>query len=565
MEPLLLRVSTAPLRLTAGTWLAATAGGINSDAGTQEAEFSQSVEIEPTAISVEADDPNTVEVPVYGGDPRFYPNGLPRRRLGVDVSAVDVASLRVLYRMLRSGRAVSVGAWHDDSTLWMSRFGGQALDGDAFVGVAEVGDCAAGQVARRSVLDYVPSPMAGANLVRSVAADAYSNPRPKIVPGMIGSAISLCGARRNLAAPRFPTTGTPVFTKVGSTLGGVNAYLRHNFLKAVPGEAYTIPYSSPFNDGVEVPSTTISASTRYTISVYARGQGAVTLAAMNGFSVIGQQTHNLADDWQRLAVEFTSQGGQTAVRFRVSSAGAGATVQLAGLQIEAGYGTTDFLDSGAALTTADAVLIRETLPASAWSMVWWVKHRTDNNTNVLFSTNLGASGDVFAYVQSDVLTLTVGSLVVSRTLPAGLAGQWVQLAVVFGGAMSSGSTARAALYCNGQLLGSVANGAGLNFYPAASTQHTTYLGSDAGLGSPSGAGLNMELDRFRLDARAWTAADVAADYRRLTDPGIAGLLEVLEGRYFRASASFNPRGPFLDSLFQRLTLTEVGVARAGVY
>ena len=259
MEPLLLRVSTAPVRLASGTMLAAAAGGVLADAGSQDAEFNGSLELEPTALSVEEDDPNGVEVPTYGGDSRFYPNGPPRRRLSVDVSAVDSATLRTLYRLLRSGRALSVGAWHDDSTLWMSRFGGQSQDGDLFVGVAELGECTSGQVLRRSVFDFAPTPTAGFNVMRQVPADAYSNARPKIVPGMVGTAVSLSGARRNLAAARFASSGVALFTKFGGTVGGVNAGLRHGFLKAVPGEAYNIPWVSLYNDGVEIPSTAVTA------------------------------------------------------------------------------------------------------------------------------------------------------------------------------------------------------------------------------------------------------------------------------------------------------------------
>lgn len=567
MEPLLLRVTTAPVRLSSGTWLGAAAGGVSADAGSQDAEFTGSLELEPFALSVEEDEPNGVEVPVYGGDPRFYPWGRPRRRLAVDLSALDINQLRQLYRLLASGRALSVGAWHDDTTLWMSRFGGQAQDGELFVGVAEVGDCAAGQVVRRSTFDYSPTPAAGFNVMHTTPADAATNPRPKIVGGMVGTAISLGGARRNLAGTRMASGTTPAFTKFGGTVGGVNAGLRHNLVKAAPGEAYNIPWVTTYNDGIEIPSSAVTAGTTYTWSLYARGSGDILLAALNGFSVVAQAPATLTDDWQRFTVTFTAQGGQTAVRFRVYSSAGGASIQVSAAQLEVGNGPTDYLDTGTNAATPDAVVIRETLPASGFTMVFWLRHVSNNDIRMLFSTYLGAAGDVLAYLFQDTVTFQVGSTTTTRALPAGQGGQWMQLVLTFGGATSLGgsTTARIQVYANGQQLGGNVFGAGLNLYPAASTVHTTYLGSDAGSAAPAGYGLNTELDRFRLDGRIWTAAEVAADYRRLTDPGICGLLELVEGRYFRAGLGWAPRGPYLDTPATRLQLVEVAASRAGVY
>ena len=106
-----------------------------------------------------------------------------------------------------------------------------------------------------------------------------------------------------------------------------------------------------------------------TVSVFARGSGDVTVAALNGFSILSQASYSLADDWQRLTVTFTAAGGQTALRFRVYSAGAGASVQLAGFQPAALFGAGNLQVIGGFLAGFVPPATAPPMPASTCALI----------------------------------------------------------------------------------------------------------------------------------------------------------------------------------------------------
>lgn len=580
---LLLPIRVQPYALLQGDWIAQPIANADANDGTQDAAFNQlHLAATPEQLEFLPEDWGVVEVPLLGGRTKTYRVGPHRKRLRLRLGGLSAADVVKLDWMLRSGRPWAVGAWFDSSTHWMSHFGGLGTENSSFEGLGEVGDTDFDQVVRRdsgaSYAEYLPSPLAGENQLRQLGLNSLGHKRPKIVPGMIGSAIQLDPIRSggNIAAARKNQGGTNIWSVTGG--GALN---QRHFSTSVPLGAgnsnhVNLPKASgsPAADYVETGTQTVTNGLGSVASVWARGSGSIRLGWFEAGTLKTETSAvTLTHDWQRVVLYFTPTAGTGTLRVYSGSTTAGALAQLAMCQIEKGDTYSSFMDHATTHTVSDAVYISDVLNTSAgFTMVWWVKWRYDGETKCLFSLVMSGGSDVWAELlwpgpKARFYYNGSGNYVEQDLSGQGLVdGQWVQLALVVlnGGNGGTGPRLTALWYCNGSQLTSQDVASAQGFYPGTSNSGI-YLGADAGRGVPLGKALCMPLDAFRLDERPWTAAEVLEDYQLRTDPGVQSVLAQLQGRYFRPSINRAPHGPFLDIQNVTIDLVEIDTRRQSVY
>lgn len=571
MPALKLRLATQPLRGDIGYYLAQDWGNTPDESTA----FNAGISIEPERIDVGPDRRDEVEVPMPGG-PKLYQIAQPRRTLSIDLSAMPAADTRVLTHMLRSGRPLSVGAWYDRTTEIMGHFGGLDPDGGVSAGLLEVGDADNSLLIRRATTgvghanEYVEHPVSGPNLMRALPDKLNGAKQPKIVPGMIGSAILLESSRTNIAVRRLGTPGAACWQRGGTAIVDRTGVLLHNFAKSgMTADAGYIPFTTQRADFLDSGTQTVSISVEHSASTWARGDGQIEFGWYQGGVFQNGTVYTLNDRWQQLIHRFTPTAASGSLRLAILSAW-GRTVHLhvAGCQLEAGAGPTSFLDSASGTTQSDSISLPQTLPmASGFTWIFWLKYRFDSDDKYLFSIS-GPSALVNALIDGLTLVYTYNGAS-NVNAPHGLVdGAWSQVAIVQRAPSSSEGTgtsrAKITLFANGLPLTTFFATSLPTYYPTLNP-HSIEIGSDRGNASPLLAGLNMPLDAVRLDARPWSDQEILDDYLLRSDPVMQALLEKIQGRYFMPDVEYSPNGPFIDRLQTRLRLIEVHTATQSVF
>jgi hypothetical protein len=336
------------------------------------------------------------------------------------------------------------------------------------------------------------------------------------------------------------------------------------------------PVVIPSDRWVETQNQTVANTTEYAISIWARGSGNFTLSWTESNVVKFYDSWALTEDWTR----YTIQGGTTATtgRVRIHSAGASGTtatlIQTAALQLEKGNGATSFMhySTPPATPITDAIAIHENLNVHGCTLVWWFQYRNDDDEKYLlyYLPSATASEAFIISVRADDLRIAavIGAPSELNAFFSGVTdGDWVQLVVTIQADTEAGDTAYLIkAYLNGAFENEAATGRGGIPLVYATGTPLLYLGGDAGenFATFDGGAANMAIDSFRIDARVWTAADVLNDYDTRSDEGIQHLLQMVQGRYFMASRTYHPDGPFTDIVRGYIDFHEVDVRRQTV-
>ena len=545
-------------RLALKPYVFASGATLAKRQGYEDYAYSNGAGIGAAAFHLRPEQAIEVENRRMDGNAVLYQLGRPKKQLSIDLSHVSAAKLATVLAMLRSGRPLAVGAWYDDSTHWMSHFGG--VDGRLGYGVAQVGYNASTMGVRRDLAaaDYVQHPYAGANVLLRPATAPYV--LPKIVPGMIGGAL-LCETNRfNRAVRRVATVGAPIFSVVGSAQTVVTSVLDSCLVSLTAAtQILYLPYTgvaASTHYCKSVTETGVLTGNANTVTVWARGSGSFQMAwYQSGTQVAISNSLQLTDDWQPFSLTFTpSTTGEVRLFCDVAGGSGSAQMQVACYQIEDGAGGTSFMDYTSAGTNGDCLQIVDSPAPAGLTYAAWFKYRNDNDVKYLFSMS-GTGGNYYLTVQGTTVTFNFGASSIQATISSALAGTWVQLVLTIGGGATTLVPAVAKVYING----AQANQGDIQYplqVPSGSTDNTLYLGSSRALGS--GLGFNMPLDSFRIDERPWTAAEVLDDYALRSDAGMQMFLSQVQGRYFKADLTSSPAaGVFTDVHDGDLSLREI--------
>lgn len=545
-------------RLALKPYVFASGATLAKRQGYEDYAYSNGVGIGAAAFHLRPERAVEVENARMDGNAVLYQVGRPKKQLSIDLSHVSALKLATVWAMLRAGRALAVGAWFDDSTHWMSHFGG--VDARAGYGVAQIGYNASTMCVRRdaAAADYIQHPYAGANVLLNRSNSPYVS--PKIVPGMIGGAL-LCETNRfNRAVRRVATVALPIFSVVGSAQTVVTSVLDSCLVSLTANtQILYLPYTgvaASTHYAKSVTETGVLTGNANTVTVWARGSGSFQMAWYQSTTQVAiSGSLLLTEDWQPYSLTFTpSTTGEVRLFCDVTGGSGSAQVQVACYQIEDGAGGTSFMDYTSPGTNADCIQITDSPAPTGLTYAAWFKYRNDNDVKYLFSMG-STGGNYYLTIQGTTVTFNFGAASLSGTLSGALAGTWVQLVLTIGGGASSIVPARAALYANGALLNSADANVPLQV-PSGVSENTLYLGSSRALGS--GLGFNMPLDAFRVDERVWTAAEVLDDWTLRSDAGMQTFLSQVQGRYFKAEVTANPAaGVFTDVHDGDISLREI--------
>lgn len=560
MPRLLMNIRTQPAPLSSGDWIAQTAGDYGDNS------LNAGFTVPLSDITIGPDQVNGIIRQTQDGNGRLTPFGRPKRTLRIE-TYLDEAQLEALDRMLASQRPWAVGAWFDDSTHWMSHFGGGGgesggTSGVNFSGLGEVGDTDSENISRRSLEDFAPDPFVGDQRPSKRDLTAAGANTPKIVPGMIGGAILLETNRANVATKRVASGSGGIWTATGS-----NA-LAQRCLAGSPASPLTgnTEYIQLAHDSgasyVQSASQTVTSGQPYCISVWARGTGQFILGAyQSGTLQVGIGSGELSYQWRRVTLTgYTASASSMTVRMiaESNSGGKPAQFEVWGLQIENGYGPCqsfmnyNVVPSGAA--EFDGIYTSDQLHWGGYTFVFWLQWRNDQDRKFLYSVENGGVNH-YAEIQGTTITFYyngANNIATSVTAPA--PGTWVQVGITFRSGLTGANKATCAIYFNGALAleSQVTAATGLN----GTTQNSFYIGCSQGTGPTPQLALMMPLDACRLDERCWTAQEFADDYALRTDTGYKNLMRFIQGRYFRPRVTLSPDSVYVDKMRASIDLVE---------
>lgn len=562
MSDILLNLRTQPTFLSSGDWIAQTAaayGANNLNAGI-------SVPIED--IQILPDTPNRVLRNLQDGTSRITHLGRPRRNLRVSTD-LTLAQMEELNRMLDSGRPLAVGAWFDESTHWMSHFGGQGFEASVSAGLGEIGDTDYDTCLRRDNTDYAPDPFVGDQRLSQRPQTVLSKNTPKIVPGMVGGAILLESARANIAVKRKAASGSGIWTTAGNAIKQRCLVGPPIEPQAGQTEYIILPYDGS-TSYVKSGTQTVVAGLPYCISIWVRGTGQILLGAYEGGAAQVLLGSGVLDHrWRRLTLTgYTAGSTSMEVRIRAELTGGGtpAAIETFGLQIEQGYGPcASFMDYSTAPTTrGDGIQTSDQMVWTGYTFIFWLKWRNDNDEKYLYSVG-NAGTNHYALIQGTAIALVykTGSQKTFFITPP-TDGSWVQIGITYRSGITGANKAAVSCFVNGVQIGQqeISDAIGLNGNEP--SNNIFYVGCDIGLASPTYKALMMPLDSGRLDERVWSAQEFADDYALRTNPGYQRLMNLFEGRYFDAQVSATDQGNNLDQWRVTLDLKEIDIRRQSV-
>ena len=474
-------------------------------------------------------------------------------RIGLSITSKRWAepATHDIYKLWQTGKPIAFTPWWDQYTLFCATFGQVDID----AGIVEIGDNDAAYLTPRLATggDY-PTSRYDKNDVGWLRQLA-SGEKAKLVPGMIGNAIILEAARTNLAVK------TPVWTDAGDNFtqtadDGNVASLQSWFLYG--------PAGGP--DGSTSPLTGLTPASEHVISVWIKGTGEFSIGVVGH----GSTEYTLdPDKWIRAFHKFTPDNPGEDAFVGGDVGGANPCMgTFSCLQVELGDTPTSYMDPDITPpTTPDSLKINSALGRSAeMTIVVWLRRDVppSGNFKYLMSANDTADYHILIGTSNAISFNLINSIGVTAGLGAPT-GAWEQIVVTR--RLKSDGSVEAVCYHNGAELATASvAAASVDAQTISTFPNGMYIGSDLGLTSPNNYGLDMPLDRFRVDGRAWTLQDVEDDYELLRRDGIRAFLAHTAGRYFRFTnvpggfyANVNP-----DALAGAIQLEQVGVNPAGV-
>ncbi len=580
---LYLRCQLAPIETADGRLVARKVGVQSSLHGPAFGE-QEGVTLGRNRFSIVQPTRNVIDLPGVSGLAQHLSLGRPKVTVRVDLACLSPAETRSIHSMLRSGRPWALGAWYDEYTQAMSTFAG--LD-QRLGGILQVGPCSNSQIRRRDshvsspeTGDWWEHPTAGANALVGGLTDSRGRTIPKLVPGMIGSAylferggiVNLANKASGSWWNSVQPGGTYLFTgsRTPHPLGhNPAAFIDHASIAAQTGTA-TYP-SGTYLDGVN--QTGLTIGDRYQLSVLMRGAGRGTLLWHDASDE--DMVDFVADgDWRWYSLEFVPAATSGVVRIHSGDvAGKHAlNLEIAHVQIVKADYRCSLMDYAAAQSPAvnDAIRIVQPIDWPVFTFAAYIRfHNTDIAKPLLFYRPDNNADKRFSLsYRGDDLQLedVAGTTTISTDALAGIAeGAWAQVVLV----RDCGSDLRVRnnFYVNGVLKSSSNNGERQGpLLSNANADDYFYVGGDYGLDQANGQGsLQGPMDRFRLDTRAWTAAEVKADYDLHSHSGTIPFLQMVEGRFFAPSPSLEPFSNQVDLYKGFLLLEEVSQRHQGAY
>jgi hypothetical protein len=309
---------------------------------------------------------------------------------------------------------------------------------------------------------------------------------------------------------------------------------------------------------------------RYTAWVDVCGSGQVLLRVLHnsGGTTVNSAVKTLDGTWQRVEVSWTQVGTSVELRMLQNSS-ISAYFHSATQQVQRAHRSGSNLSPIALLALPDALRVTNPVHTGRGFTIslWYYKTTGSAVSDSVFfaSWKQVGSNDGYFGARTDENSqawryhVRFGHNSTEHTWNSTAAvDTWVHL-VLRVDAASGGL--RSQVYENGALLGS--NVLALPDHLPLLSQ--LWIGSDSGQDSPSGFGLDVPLDSFRVDQRAWSAAEILTEYEMKSDASIRALLAMTSGRLFRiAGVPKGFRGPFQAEFVGDLLLEEVSHNPAGL-
>ena len=496
--------------------------------------------------------PGTVETEGLRGSSRVFRLRPDRVRLRVPLDYITGASVQTLYRILSLGRPVAFTPWWGPETIWASGFSGIEEGGM----LAEIGHNSPSMLTPRSDGDY-HAPEGDGWLRLATGA--------KLVPGLIGRALLLERDTLNVmpsdtytpaagVSSRFELTGEPN----GGPTSMVSCYI-------------------PDTDYIDLVSggLTLAATTNYVASIWAKGEGSARLVATNSLVAVTNGATVTLDPgrWTRIHVAFLTVG--TGEGLSLEADGSEVRCTYGAVMVEKEVGTqnrnrpSSYQAVGATVTgDSDKLFINAPVwTGGGFTLALWMLRDNPSDRGQIFSAR-DNSVNYYAYLSASgghqMFYNLMGGASNDRTatLPAP-SGTWEQFVFVVRKGVSSAGMEQA-LYHNGLLIDTDHSPAGSENLPDFSDGW--YIGGAFSPISTGDFGLNFPLDCLRMDARAWTQADVTADYAMRREAAITAMLTMTQGRLFRIASA--PKrfmaGIFTDRMEGDLILEQVSHITPGV-
>jgi len=564
MVPIVFNLRTQPAREVGGVYVATRAptahyfGGPTNDFDLGQ-DLNEGVDVQPSDIQI-APRQNMTTVRLRDGSERSTEKGPPRVNATVSLSCLTTDDLKAIYRIIRSGRPVALGAWYDTSTMFMSHFGGYGLEGENFAGTGEVGYSLNYTIRRDETgkLGYYEHPIAGAErLYNRMLTYLGTGVVPKIVPGMIGSAVLLESARVNKALTRL-NSGTYIFPTLTAGISRIVG----NISSLPVGLPHTLRYQydvTPYPGTVyaETGTQTLTNGVLHYAYIIARGNGTAILEWYEGGVVKATGTGvTLSDVPQKVGVAFTTTS--TTGTLRLSGLG---LVSVEACQIEVGAAPTSFMDYSTAPSPVrgDAIGMLEGFVWPGFTLQTYVKWRNDADEKYWFiATTAAGATALYAKIVGTDLKVQLGTTEHTLSLGSPVVDAWTHIGLTYEKATAAGGLCTIRAWCNG------AQTASINVTATHSPNTFSFwLGNNST--SFSGKSLNMAVDSARLDARVWTAAQMASDYALRTDPGAQAILTFLQGRYFNIVSQIATQSRNTEFWDMALSLEEADVRRQSVF
>lgn len=497
-------------------------------------------------------------VPILRGSDRTFRIKPNRLKVNIPLKGLTAAQALAIHKMWSVSKPVAFHPWYDESTWWMSTFGGF----ESGAGCAEIGWNGSAMLGRRSLGDYCPSRWSGADgwIVNPPTTELL-----KRSPGMIGHAAMIESKRTNLVPTSNPTlTGSDA-----AKITVITTPLSNNAL--TPGWVLHCITAGAAGGYATIPAITLTAGTRYCASVWAKGVGQLQLKAVHSSTANGTPTDLEPGRWQRVFVEWVQGGTTMTLRVKPNIAGSVCIITAVQVEAEGFYGS--YLDPAVtAPTIPDTLHITEAmgrggdLTIAVWSQRFPL---TPTGRRYFFSAyDSGAGAEMYAYVEASTVYLQMMNISTSGAIAGTPFGNWEQwVFVTRGDDTETPGTGKSVqeIWNNGTLLiRSEITAPGAAAY--SSYAAGLYVGSDLGLASPQGRAFDSAIDRFRVDLRTWTQQDIEDDYETLRQPAIQALLAQTQGRLFVFSKipdSFKS-GIFTDGMDGVVTLEQISHVPAGL-
>ena len=514
---------------------------------------------------------DTIVIPIQDGPDRSFLRKRPQLTLSFNMEGWTSAQMDSLRKAMQSQRLLHLSPNFDDSTVVSASFANIERQG----GVAEVGynglDSYLSRLTGLTTIDACRSYERDLDLLMETKSsrDSIATQEPKFVPGYVGKAILIESATEQLV--KLDAS----WAVVAGALVGPALSSNH---PTYPGQVFFCDAGG--SQMLDIPTSGINAATAakdYCAWVDVKGSGSVALRATHnsgGTPVTGTQVI-LTSQWQRVSVNWLQVG--TTIGLKLIPGLNGASGQVANTQVQRANVTGSCLPATALLSNCDALkmidgtVIPAVTPLAGFTVNVWclrIPGQTTSNDTAYFATwNDGSTNDGYFATRKDensknwkyharLCHASADISYNSASTPAAT-GSWTMVTLVVQGSAGALSVT---MYENGASIGSS------TFTPTGVGKvQVLYVGSDIALASPLKTGLNCPLDSIRVDARAWSAAEVLNEYTMKSDAGIRRLLALMSGRRFRiTSAPSEFVGPFTDSFSGTLRLEETGYSPPGL-